>query len=73
MSIWINLKESWQQLANMFKSWHIWNNLDEYEGRYVSIVIYLPSLKVDKLLGEADQHAGGCKEMQKRFQPMLGK
>ena len=28
---------------------------------------------MDKLLGEADHHAGGCKEMQKRFQPMLGK
>ena len=28
---------------------------------------------MDKLLGEADHHAGGCKEMQKRFQHMLGK
>ena len=28
---------------------------------------------MDKLLVEADHHAGGCKEMQKRFQPMLGK
>ena len=28
---------------------------------------------MDKLLVEAYHHAGGCKEMQKRFQPMLGK
>ena len=28
---------------------------------------------MDKLVVEADHHAGGCKEMQKRFQPMLGK
>ena len=26
---------------------------------------------MDKLLGAADHHMGGCKEMQKRFQPML--
>ena len=28
---------------------------------------------MDKLLVDADHHAGGCKEMQKRFQHMLGK
>ena len=27
---------------------------------------------MDKLLVEADHHAGGCKEMHKRIQPMWG-
>ena len=28
---------------------------------------------MDKLLVDADHHAGGCKEMQKRFLPLLSK
>ena len=28
---------------------------------------------MDSWVVGADHHAGGCKEMQKRFQPMLGK